>query len=61
LRLDVRLDRKISPNLSYYLDVVNATAHRNVAEYFYIATYTSRTPVQQMPLVPAAGFEWKFT
>jgi hypothetical protein len=59
-RLDVRLDRKFSPAVSTYIEVINAYGRKNVAGYQYNADYSSRTPVHQLPWLASVGVEVKF-
>jgi hypothetical protein len=59
-RLDLRLERKVSPSFKWYLDLINAYNHKNVAAYQYTADYTQRKPIYQLPWLPSAGIEAKF-
>lgn len=44
-------------SLSTWLDVQNATARRNAAEFFYSTDYSRRGVVQGLPILPMLGLE----
>ncbi|MBC3872669.1 TonB-dependent receptor plug domain-containing protein [Undibacterium flavidum] len=59
-RLDLRVDYQYSDKLSYYAELINAYARRNVGSYEYSADYKSRKPEAQMPIFPSIGMQYKF-
>jgi outer membrane receptor protein involved in Fe transport len=59
-RLDLRMDYRYSDKLSYYAEVINAYARKNVGSYEYSADYKTRKPEGQMPIFPSLGLEYKF-
>lgn len=59
-RLDLRMDYRYSDKLSYYAEIINAYARKNIGRYEYSADYKTRKPEAQMPLFPSVGVEYKF-
>jgi outer membrane receptor for ferrienterochelin and colicin len=59
-RLDLRMDYRYSSKLSFYGELINAYARKNVGGYEYSADYKTRKPEAQMPLFPSVGLEYKF-
>jgi TonB dependent receptor len=59
-RLDLRVDRKFSPALTGYAELINATARKNVAGYSYSPDYRTREEVYQLPLLPSVGLQYSF-
>jgi hypothetical protein len=59
-RLDVRASRQVSREFSYYFELINAYARKNVSGYSYSADYRTRTPVLQLGLTPSFGVNFKF-
>jgi len=62
-RLDLRISREVWSGLrktELYVELINAYNHNNVSDYDYNADYTSRTPVTELPLMPAFGFQMEF-
>ena len=59
-RLDLRVDNFVTPNFSWYAELINAYAAKNVAGYTYNADYTVRTPVYQLPLLLSIGVQYRF-
>ncbi len=59
-RLDLRVDRKYSPALTGYFELINAYARKNVAGYSYSADFKTREEVYQLPLLPSFGLQYSF-
>lgn len=60
-RADIRFDWKIHwQKTRLYFEIINATDHRNVAGYQYSADYSTRKPVEQLPLIVSVGAEWRW-
>ncbi len=59
-RLDLRVDRKYSPRLTGYFELINAYARKNVAGYSYSADFKTREEVYQLPLLPSFGLQYSF-
>lgn len=59
-RLDLRADQKYSDRLSFYYELVNAYAHKNISGYTYNADYSRRKAVSELGLMPNVGLEYKF-
>lgn len=59
-RLDLRADWKLSPRYSFYGEVINAYARKNLSGYSYNADYSERKPVTQLPLLLSFGVLIKF-
>ena len=59
-RLDLRVDYRASEKLSYYAELINAYARKNMGRYEYSADYKTRKPEAQMPIFPSLGLEYKF-
>ncbi|MFZ4758888.1 MAG: TonB-dependent receptor plug domain-containing protein [Burkholderiaceae bacterium] len=59
-RLDLRADRTITPNLSLYVELINAYGRKNVAGYTYDANWANREPVYQLPFLPTVGLKYRF-
>lgn len=59
-RLDLRADRKLSPRYSFYGELINAYARKNLSGYSYNADYSERKPVTQLPLLVSFGVLIKF-
>lgn len=57
LRLDLRVDYRPPrwPDVDLYMEVLNATNHRNVSGYEYEHDYSSRQPITQVPLFLSFG------
>jgi hypothetical protein len=59
-RLDLRADWKLSPRYSFYGEVINAYARKNLSGYSYSADYSTRKPVTQLPWLLSFGVLVKF-
>lgn len=59
-RLDLRVDQKSSDRLSFYYELINAYAHKNISGYSYNADYSRRKAVSELGLMPNVGLEYKF-
>lgn len=59
-RLDLRVEKQVSRDFHFYVELINAYRRRNVAGWSYSADYQSRTPVEQLGLLPSAGIRWDF-
>jgi outer membrane receptor protein involved in Fe transport len=59
-RLDLRVDYQKTERLSYFVELINTYARKNVGAYEYSADYKTRKPQAQMPFFPSAGLEYKF-
>jgi outer membrane cobalamin receptor len=59
-RLDLRADWKLSPRYSFYGELINAYARKNLSGYSYNADYSERKPVTQLPLLVSFGVLIKF-
>ena len=46
--------------LSAYVDVTNVYAHARVLGYSYNYDYSERTPIEDLPIVPAIGVRGSF-
>lgn len=59
-RLDLRADWKLSPRYSFYGELINAYARKNLSGYSYNADYTQRKEVTQLPLLLSFGVLVRF-
>ena len=59
-RLDLRLEKTVSPTFKYYLSVINAYNRQNISGYQYSGNYSTRTPVDQLGFLLYGGIEQKF-
>jgi hypothetical protein len=59
-RLDLRADWKLSPRYSFYGELINAYARKNLSGYSYNADYSERKDVTQLPLLVSFGVLIKF-
>lgn len=59
-RLDLRADWKLSPRYSFFGEVINAYARKNLSGYSYSADYSQRKPVTQLPFLLSFGVLLKF-
>ncbi|MET0335537.1 MAG: TonB-dependent receptor [Rhizobacter sp.] len=59
-RLDLRADWKLSPRYSFYGEVINAYARKNLSGYSYNANYTQRKDVTQLPWLLSFGVLIRF-
>ncbi len=62
-QLDIRADKKWIFNtliLTAYLDVQNATNHKNVENVSYSYDYSKRTDVTGLPIIPSFGVKGEF-
>lgn len=62
-QLDIRLDKKWIYDkwiLNFYLDLQNATNHRNVENVNYAYDYSKRTDVMGLPMLPIFGLKGEF-
>jgi len=59
-RLDLRLDRKVSPRLTHYVELINAYNRKNVSGYSYSPDYTTREDAYQLPVLVSFGIEYAF-
>ncbi len=59
-RLDLRADWKLSPRYSFYGELINAYARKNLSGYSYNVDYTQRQEVTQLPLLVSFGVLVKF-
>jgi outer membrane receptor protein involved in Fe transport len=59
-RLDLRVERQISPSLQVYGELINAYGRKNLGGWGYAADYKSRYPEYQLGLLPSAGLRMTF-
>jgi hypothetical protein len=62
-QLDLRADKKWIMNkyiLTAYLDIQNATNHKNVENVSYSYDYSTRTDVTGLPIIPSFGLKGEF-
>lgn len=59
-RLDLRLDRKVSPNFTQYVELINAYNRKNVAGYSYTPDYATRNEVYQLPVLISFGLQYSY-
>ena len=59
-RLDLRLDRKVSPNFTQYFELINAYNRKNVSGYSYSPDYKTRDEVYQLPVLVSFGLQYSF-
>jgi TonB dependent receptor/TonB-dependent Receptor Plug Domain len=59
-RLDLRLDRKVSPHFTQYFELINAYNRKNVAGYSYSPDYQTREEVYQLPVLVSFGLQYSF-
>jgi len=59
-RLDLRVEKQVSRDFHFYVELINAYNRRNVSGWSYSADYQSRTPVEQLGLLPTAGLRVDF-
>ena len=59
-RLDLRVEKQVSRDFHFYVELINAYRRRNVAGWSYSADYQTRTPVEQLGLLPSAGLRVAF-
>ncbi len=62
-RLDVRFNKDVFYNtfkLSFYIDLINVYARKNVSGYSYNADYTDKEAVSQLPFLPSFGIKAEF-
>lgn len=62
-RLDLRLGAEVwsgLQKLEVYLDLINAYNHKNISGYEYDATYMTRKPIKQLPIMPSIGAKLEF-
>ena len=59
-RLDLRLDRKASPRLTQYVELINAYDRKNVSGYSYSPDYATREEVYQLPVLVSFGIQYAF-
>jgi len=59
-RLDLRVERQISPKLHFYAELLNAYNRRNVSGWSYSEDYSSREAVRSLGLLPSAGLRVNF-
>lgn len=59
-RLDLRLDRKASPRLTQYVELINAYNRKNVSGYSYSLDYETREEVYQLPVLVSFGIQYSF-
>jgi hypothetical protein len=62
-QLDLRADKKWILNtmiLTAYLDIQNATNHKNVENVSYAYDYSKRTDVTGLPIIPSFGIKGEF-
>ena len=59
-RLDLRLDRKVSPRLTQYVELINAYNRKNVSGYSYSPDYRTREEVYQLPVLVSFGIQYAF-
>lgn len=59
-RLDLRAERTVSENLSFYGEMINAYNRKNVSGYTYTADYSSRKAQTQLPMMLSIGVKAGF-
>jgi TonB dependent receptor/TonB-dependent Receptor Plug Domain len=59
-RLDLRVDRKVSPSFTQYFELINAYGRKNVSGYSYSPDYTTREEVYQLPTLLSVGLQYTF-
>ena len=62
-RLDLRVARNFvfdTSKMSVYLELINAYDHKNISNYSYSDSYTTKKPVEQLPIMPAFGIMAEF-
>jgi outer membrane receptor protein involved in Fe transport len=62
-RLDLRVARDFvfdTSKMSVFIDIINAYDNKNISGYEYTENYTSKKPVEQLPLMPAFGITAEF-
>lgn len=59
-RLDLRLDRTLSPTFKLFFELINAYNQANLSGYNYSADYSSREPAYQLPRIISVGLGWNF-
>lgn len=59
-RLDLRLDRKVSPRFTHYVELINAYNRKNVSGYSYSPDYTTREESYQLPVLVSFGIQYAF-
>ena len=61
--MNVRFDRRFhfhNSNIVFYLSVLNAYDHKNIANYFWNDKEQKPNEVYQWRLLPIFGIEWEF-
>ena len=59
-RLDLRIDRVLSPRFKLFFELINAYNQANLSGYNYSADYSSREPAYQLPRIISVGLGWSF-
>jgi hypothetical protein len=59
-RLDLRLDRKLSPSFTQYFELINAYNRKNISGYSYSPDYRARDEVYQLPVLISFGLQYSF-
>jgi len=59
-RLDLRMDYRLSPRLTGYVELINAYNHANISGYSYNADYSQRNTETQLPFLPSVGVKLDF-
>lgn len=59
-RLDLRVDQVVSPTLSFYYELLNAYAQKNISGYTYSADYKKRRSNLELGITPNVGLDYKF-
>ncbi|MDC8770156.1 TonB-dependent receptor plug domain-containing protein [Roseateles albus] len=59
-RLDLRVDQVVSPTLSFYYELLNAYAQKNISGYTYTADYKKRRANVELGITPNVGLDYKF-
>jgi len=62
-RLDLRIARNFvfdTSKMSVYFELINAYDHKNISNYSYSDNYTTKKPVEQLPIMPAFGIMAEF-
>jgi hypothetical protein len=59
-RLDLRAEKQVTRDFFLYAELINAYRRRNLDGYAYSADYQTRTPVEQLGLLPSVGVKVNF-
>ncbi len=62
-RLDIRISREFifdTSKMSVFFEIINAYNRKNISGYDYNEDYTTREPIEQLPIMPALGIQAEF-